>query len=152
MTGRFASIELARLYETQGYLQDALSMYRRLEEDDCPADDKAEIRAAINRVDSALKTHDAGTAAVPDDARKIGQTLAELNDAGPDDVGDDDAGDDQQAPEDENLFAYRPEDNGAASHNTTDPKIKTAALLEKWVMLMVVRKRVNLFKAIRARL
>lgn len=147
MTGRFASIELARLYETQGYLQDALSMYRRLEEDDCPADDRAEIRAAINRVESALKTHDTGTAAVPDDARKIGQTLAELNDAVPDD-----AGDDQQAPEDENLFAYRPEDNGTASHNTTDPKIKTAALLEKWVMLMVVRKRVNLFKAIRARL
>ena len=50
------SIELARLYEAQGHLQDALSMYRELETD--AGSDAAEIHAAVKRLEKAMSRPD----------------------------------------------------------------------------------------------
>lgn len=91
MTQQFASIELARLYESQGYLEDALTMYKILDEE--VHSDGSEVLAAIHRLETALE-------AVPE----------------------------------------------------PDREQKIARLLDKWLMLMVVQKRVRLFSAIRARL
>ncbi|HCY84980.1 MAG TPA: hypothetical protein DHV36_07570, partial [Desulfobacteraceae bacterium] len=57
----------------------------------------------------------------------------------------------------DNLFEYAPEVNGASVAGQNAPRQpetreeKMADLMEKWLMLMVVQRRVNLFKSIRAR-
>lgn len=115
MSRKFASIELARLYETQGYLEDALFMYNRLDDSGAPKGG-AEVRAAIKRVEQALGNQ--GRAA--DDAGlSIGRALKDLN---------------------------------GTDRCTTGPEQDMARLLEKWLMLMVIQRRVSLFKSIRARL
>jgi len=119
MTQKFASIELARLYESQGYIEDALTMYKTLDQED---DAKSvEVRASITRLESALAEMD--TAPLSDDAG-IEKIIAEVNEI----------------------------DAEPTPGIKTDQETKISKLMDKWLMLMVVQKRVKLFKAIRARL
>ncbi len=76
MTRKFASIELARLYETQGYFQDALSMYKRLDDDVLKGG--AEIRAAVKRLELALLAQD-DEGDPSGELAQIEQTLMELS-------------------------------------------------------------------------
>ncbi len=99
----FASIELARLYESQGYKEDALVMYRTLIDADGTVDVVSEAHEAIARLEVIADTAAAGN--------------AELKPGG-----------------------YRENEN------------KVARLLEKWLTLMVIHKRVNVYKSIWDRL
>jgi len=120
MTQKFASTELARLYESQGYIEDALAMYKVLDEEG--NQEVSEIRAAIHRLESLLAgTQPCASSAVETDIEK---TIAELNGA----------------------------DDESGGKGRTVREEKISRLLDKWLMLMVVQKRVKLFKAIRARL
>ena len=126
MTEEFASIELARLYETQGYLEDALAMYQNLDQESLK--NGAEIRAALKRVQLAM---DCGGR--PDKAGlSIDQALKDIN--GPD------PGIPMTPGGDEPI------------HRPCDPGEPMARIMEKWLMLMVVRQRLNLFQSIRDRL
>ena len=140
MTRKFASIELARLYEAQGYLKDALSMYRELDDD--VLEGGAEVRAAVKRLELALLKADDTGSELPeifpkeDPAVGILSTLEELN-------------------FEEDRLEEIGTEAGAESRN---PELsvggreeKMAELMEKWLALMVVRKRLQLFKRIRAR-
>lgn len=132
MTRKFASIELARLYEAQGYVEDALSMYRSLDDD--VLEGGAEVRAAVRRLELAVLQQEGekGMSGKPDDAtpagpgQMIASSLAALN-------GD---------LEFEERIPDRPQ---------SPEERKIAGLMEKWLALMVVRKRLQLFKRIRAR-
>ncbi len=135
MTQKFASIELARLYEAQGYIKDALAMYGRLDDD--VLEGGAEVRAAVKRLELALLKQegeqDAGEvlAQTPaDPGQSIIDSLAVLN------------GDEQGEAPLEETASQRPRSAG---------EDKIAGLMEDWLMLMVVRKRLQLFKRIRAR-
>ena len=119
MTDQFASIELARLYESQGYTEDALAMYKVLAEQD--AEGEGEIRAAVARLESALSSGDEPRQSPQ---QHIAEALAELGESPP----------------------------GEITEKRVGSEDRISSLLEKWLMLMVVRKRVKLFKAIRARL
>ncbi len=148
MTRNFASIELARLYETQGYFQDALSMYQRLDDDVLKGG--AEIRAAVKRLELTLLKQDDGQD-LPSELGQIEQTLIELNDVnfvglGPG-VEADTAEIQLTLEENEPNSEIQSESGIQLPHEK-----KMALLLEKWLMLMVVQRRLNLFKAIRARL
>ena len=167
MSKRFASIELARLYETQGYLEDALAMYKSLNDDVLKGG--AEVRAAVKRIELAMLRQDQ----VGDAHEAIDLALKDISDMELDppvlvadyrterphvetDIDDDipvDSGDGA-----DNLFEYTPELNGAdfeqggpASYEPGSKEENMAGLMEKWLMLMVVQRRVNLFKAIRSR-
>ncbi|WDP88877.1 MAG: hypothetical protein HUN04_03650 [Desulfobacter sp.] len=117
MTEQFASIELARLYESQGYLDDALAMYRTL-------------------------THEGGDAAMVSEAEeavtRLEEQLSESRGTPPDTA---------PLPEMEGMDIQE-----GRKEPESEQEKRMAALLEKWLMLMVVQKRVNVFKAIRARL
>ena len=134
MSKPFASIELARLYENQGYLEDALAMYNALDHDILKGG--AGIRAAIKRIELALLQQDvlpeaasADTSGPYDPAETIASALAELNP-------------EQMAP----LADPIP------GHDMPPREQMLAGLMEKWLALMVVRKRLQLFAAIRSRL
>jgi len=131
MTHKFASIELARLYEAQGYIDDALAMYRCLEDD--ALDGGAEIRAAVKRLELAFLKQkgerDAGESQenIPaDPGQSIIDSLAALN-------------------------GYEPLEEPVSNMPRSAEEDKIAGLMEDWLMLMVVRKRLQLFKRIRAR-
>ncbi|MCG8632879.1 MAG: hypothetical protein MI863_03575 [Desulfobacterales bacterium] len=156
MTRKFASIELARLYETQGYFEDALSMYRRLDDDVLKGG--AEVRAAIKRIELSRPGQDEDQDA-PEELARIEQSLAELSFEGLEPAVKTTAADVlKEADDQDNLFAFAPDENGrddeAGSESVAQlpREKKMARLLEKWLMLMVVQRRVNLFRAIRARL
>lgn len=130
MTRQFASMELARLYEAQGYIEDALATYKALDDD--VLEGGAEVRAAVKRLELALlKQGDdpAGaqkdTPPAQDPAALLRATLDELNDSP------------------ENDTPEAPQRSGEAE--------RIAVLMEKWLALMVVRKRLQLFKTIRSR-
>ena len=118
MTQEFASIELARLYETQGYYEDALSMYKALEEEQGAGGDP-EIRAAIKRLETSPVGQ--GKPAALGGGSELKKTIAELG--GPEPL-----------------------------PCETENEKRISRLLDKWLMLMVVQKRVKLFKSIKARL
>ncbi|NOX34022.1 MAG: hypothetical protein GXP56_09845 [Deltaproteobacteria bacterium] len=90
MTHEFKTLELARTYESQGYLQDALEIYSSLNTGKAPD----EVKAGLKRIEKRLK--DKGK-----DTRK-----------------------------EENI----------------------SRLFEKWLMLMVLKQRLDNFKKIKARL
>lgn len=119
MTRKFASIELARLYEAQGYLKDALSMYKDLDDD--ILEGGGEVRAAVKRLELALLKADE-----EDPPEQILLTLEELTAEG----------------ESEPRIPEPP---------IREKEEKMTELMEKWLALMVVRKRLKLFKRIRAR-
>ncbi len=138
MTQQFASIELARLYESQGYLEDALSMYKALGED--TGGEESEVGAAIHRLEASLAGGDKPAPLSGDG--DIKKTIAELSGQVPD-MGE------------ASYQALDPELEPASefvSSIQTDGEKRIARLLDKWLMLMVVQKRVKLFKAIGARL
>lgn len=95
MSLEFNTRELAKLYERQGYLQEALGIYQALENQD----QDPEINASILRIKSAL---------------------------------------DPQAPLESPLNSL--------------PEKKIQGLLEQWLMLMVLQKRLGSFKKIKIRL
>jgi len=138
MTQQFASIELARLYESQGYLGDALSMYKALGED--AGGDESEVGAAIHRLETSMAGAD--KPASLSGAGDIKETIAQLSGQAPD-MGEDSY--QELDPELEPVSEF-------VSSIQTDGEKRIARLLDKWLMLMVVQKRVKLFKAIGARL
>jgi len=91
MTGDFGSLPLARLYEKQGYIDEALEIYRAID-----TSQNEHVLAAISRLKAQKETAD-------------------------------------------------------DSQDSTK-EAKMAHLLEVWVRLIVMRKRADIFKAIRARL
>jgi|GEM_PF-1037244 len=134
MTQQFASIELARLYESQGYLEDALSMYKALDED-APGEE-SEVGAAIHRLETSLARQDnpAPLFGEGDIEKTIAQLSGLNHDAGC-----------------EPELESEPVSDFVSSIETEGEK-RIARLLETWLMLMVVQKRVKSFKAIGARL
>lgn len=138
MTRKFASIELARLYEAQGYLQDALAMYKALDDD--VLEGGAEVRAAVKRLELALLRQGEDAAPGPeggaqDPAALLRATLDELN--GPEEP---------ELPEGLDHI-----EAGAPPRPRSEKEERIAVLMEKWLALMVVRKRLKLFRKIRAR-
>ena len=136
MSKPFASIELARLYETQGYLEDALTMYKALDHDILKGG--SGIRAAIKRIELALLQQEPFTGAEgdtdsgpADPAALIASSLAELN---PEEMG------------------AVPEPPVSPEETRVSGEMRLAGLMEKWLALMVVRKRLQLFTRIRSRL
>ena len=130
MTRKFASIELARLYEAQGYIEDALAMYQSLDDD--VLDGGVAVRAAVKRLELALLKRE--------DERETGRPDGNFDDPG------------------ERILSSLAALNGdgAFEKNLPDPPHSAqertiAKLMEKWLALMVVRKRLQQFKRIRAR-
>ncbi|PIE61427.1 MAG: hypothetical protein CSA29_03435 [Desulfobacterales bacterium] len=95
---RFANIELARLYESQGYSADAISMYRTLIEANDSADVVAEAHEALARLEGS----------------------------------------------DEIVASHAQLKTDKYGENES----RVARLLEKWLTLMVIRKRVNVYRSI----
>lgn len=110
MTRNFASLQLARLYEKQGYIDDALEIYRQI--DTSQATDAKDILAAISRLEALKKTADA-------------TSKENLNKQGYD--------------------ALKPDQSRTREAGM-------AQLLEIWLKLIVMQKRVDIFKSIKARL
>lgn len=129
MTQQFASIELARLYESQGYFEDALAMYRILD-DEGGHSEGPEVRAAITRLEGSMEGR--GKPAPLSDGLDFEKMIAEVN--GPAMGGEPEP--DQEA----SPLGVAPE---------TEQEERLARLLEKWLMLMVAQRRVRTFKAIR---
>lgn len=110
MTRNFASLSLARLYEKQGYIDDALEIYRAIDASQSP--DAKNILDTISRLEAQKKIADSK------------ENLKEPN------------------------------------HEVLKPdqvKVSTreagmAHMLEAWLKLIVIQKRVEIFKAIKARL
>ncbi|EIM63722.1 MAG: hypothetical protein PHG14_00630 [Desulfobacter postgatei] len=110
MTRNFASLALARLYEKQGYIDDALEIYRAIDTSRNP--DAQNILDTISRLDAQKKTaSSAENLKAPNhDVLKPDQLQAGTKEAG------------------------------------------MARMLEVWLKLIVMQKRVDTFKAIKARL
>lgn len=115
MTRNFASLTLARLYEKQGYVDDALEIYRAIDTSQSP--DADNITDTIARLEAQKQ------AAGP----------------GPDDP------DDQQ-----NLEASGKDALIPVWKNTKEAGM--AHMLEAWLKLIIMQKRVDIFKNIKARL
>ena len=92
MNLEYNTLELARIYENQGYFQDALDIYSGLNREARSQD--PEIRAAVNRMEKALE-------------RKT---------------------------------------------EPVDPEQSVADSLEQWIQLLILEKRLRLFRKIRSRL
>lgn len=110
MTRNFASLPLARLYEKQGYIDDALEMYRAIDTSQSP--DAENILDAISRLEAQ---------------KKIADSKENLKEPGQDVLNSD------------QLQGSTKED-------------RMAHMLELWLRLIVMRKRVDIFKTIKARL
>lgn len=110
MTRNFASLQLARLYEKQGYIDDALEIYKEIYTSQTP--DAKNILEAISRLEAQKKILDA-------------DSKENLKEPGHDDLNPGQAG----------TKEYR-----------------MAHLLEIWLKLIVMQKRVDIFKSIKARL
>ncbi|MBU3953434.1 MAG: hypothetical protein KKF12_09805 [Proteobacteria bacterium] len=102
MSQEFNTLELARIYEAQGYLQDAFEMYQALAEESREKDSREkvpEINAGLHRMEAALQRQG------------------------------------------------NPPANALESVESPLPGGKTAHLLEQWLMLMVLQKRVALVQS-----
>lgn len=111
MTRNFASLALARLYEKQGYIDDALEIYKALDLSQRP--DAQNILDTISRLEAQRKTASA------DDKKTFSEA----------------AGQDVLTP-------------GQAGAK----EARMAHMLETWLKLIIMQKRVNIFKNIKARL
>ncbi|NDY72119.1 hypothetical protein DO021_14105 [Desulfobacter hydrogenophilus] len=110
MTGNFASLALARLYEKQGYMDDALEIYKTIDTSRNP--DAENVLDAISRLEVQKQTVD---------------TKESLKEPGHDSINPDQVQD-------------------------TTKEARMAHLLEVWLRLIVMQKRVDIFKTIKARL
>jgi len=101
MSQEFITLELARIYESQGYFQDAFDMYQALSTQIGQKDDperELEIDAGIKRMESALE-------------ERVLDPLAD-----------------------------------------TSPGKGIDLLMEQWLILLMLQKRVNLMKQVKSRL
>lgn len=110
MTRNFASLPLARLYEKQGYIDDALEMYRAIDTSQSP--DAKSILDAIARLEVQ---------------KKIADSKENLKEPGQD--------------------VLKPDQVQGSTREAG-----MAHMLEVWLRLIVMRKRVDIFKRIKARL
>lgn len=110
MTRNFESLALARLYEKQGHIDDALEMYRAIDTSQSP--DAENILDAISRLEAQKNIADS-----KENLKEPGQDVLT-----PDQV----QGSTQEA--------------------------RMAHMLEVWLKLVFMQKRVDIFKSIKARL
>ena len=110
MTRNFASLALARLYEKQGYINDALEIYKAIDTTHNP--DAEHVLDAISRLEPQKQAVGA-----KESLKEPGH-----DDRDPDEV---------QSSTKENRMAH---------------------MLEVWLRLIVMQKRVDIFKTIKARL
>ncbi|MCA1785336.1 MAG: hypothetical protein LC657_05050 [Desulfobacteraceae bacterium] len=110
MTRNFATLSLARLYEKQGYIDDALEIYREIDTSQSP--DAKHIRDAISRLEAQKKI-----AASKENFKEPGQDVLT-----PDQV------------------------------QVSTKEARMAHMLEVWLRLIVIQKRVDIFKSFKARL
>ncbi|MBU0969728.1 MAG: hypothetical protein KKC20_03735 [Proteobacteria bacterium] len=132
MSDEFITLELARIYESQGYFRDALDMYRALEaeEEDAQEGEKdvqardLEIAAGLLRMESALKKQDSQADPRENPLEPLAKALASL------------------AEPREPL----------ADHFSADslPEKGISPLLEQWLMLLMLEKRVNSMKQLKS--
>ena len=112
MTRNFASLRLARLYEKQGYIDDALEIYRAIDTSQSP--DAKIIIDTISRLEAQKRTGDAACK--------------------------------------ENLKDSNPVVLKSDSVQVSIKGARMAHMLERWLKLIVMQKRVDIFKNIKARL
>lgn len=110
MTRNFESLALARLYEKQGHIDDALEMYREIDTSQSP--DAKNILDAISRLEAQKKIADS-----KENLKELNQDVLE-----PDQV----------------------------EYITKEARM--AHILEVWLRLIVMQKRVEIFKSFKARL
>jgi len=106
MSQEFNTLELARIYESQGYFQDAFNMYQALAKDSLNKEGQEmdpEINAGLQRMEAAAKDP-------ADPWENASQTLTE-----------------------------------------SLPEKTIERLLEQWLVVLVLEKRLNLFKQIKSR-
>lgn len=118
MSQEFNTLELARIYERQGYFQDAFEMYQALAAEKEPTDDSKmdpDIISGLHRMESALQNQ----AAPPKDDPKD-----ELEDA---------------------------PQNDPESLKGPTPENRIECLLEQWLVILVLEKRLKLFKQVKSR-
>ena len=122
MTQVFASVELARIYENQGYLEDALAIYKSLDTDVLKGG--AGVRAAVQRLEVALLER-GGSGASKAAGNAAPASL--VDDWLPKSFGD----------------ALVPETDAAAASNVK-------GLLEQWLTLVVIQHQLKSLKRIGA--
>lgn len=108
MARNFASLPLARLYEKQGYIDQALEIYKEI--DTSRSSEAKSISDTISRLEAQKKTADA-------DCK-------------------------------DNLADHDP----LTPDRTGTKEKKMAYMLENWLKLIVMQKRVDIFKNIKSRL
>ncbi len=111
------TLELAKIYETQGYFRTAHKIYVFLDEEKT----SSEIRAGLIRCEKRINV---------------------------DQAVDNHASEDNQLPVDDQILDTQLVD--VSTGVSVEKKI--SALLEKWLMLMVLQRRLNTYKKIQARL
>lgn len=110
MNDNFAGLSLARLYEKQGYIDDALEIYRAIGANQ--DFDDADINMAISRLELQKQAAHAKESVKEPDAVVLNSDSVQV----------------------------RTEEAGMAQ------------MIEVWLRLIVMRKRVDIFKAIKSRL
>lgn len=110
MIRKIASLPLARLYEKQGYIDDALEMYREIDTSQSP--DAKNILEAISRLEAQKE--------IADSKENLKEPCQDVSK--PDQV------------------------------QGSTKEARMAHLLEVWFRLIVMQKRVDIFKSIKARL
>ena len=125
MTRNFASLALARLHEKQGYTKDALEMYQALDASSYP--DTEDIEGAIARLQAI-------------------EAKAPLNTEAPEVQGVSNNADTYQD------LDQNGSDRVSSEMTAVSKEERMSVLLEKWLMLMIMQKRVDVFKDIKKRL
>lgn len=133
MSDEFITLELARIYESQGYFRDARDMYRALKaeeeeakegEEDVQARD-LEITAGLQRMESALKKQDTQADPLENPLEPLVKALSSLAES--------------REPLADPLSA------------DTLPVKGINFFLEQWLMLLMLEKRVNSMKQLTSR-
>ena len=143
MKDEFITLELARLYESQGYFRDALDMYRALESEEGEKDIQArdlEIAASLTRMESVLKKQDSQADSLENPLEPLAEALAFLAEPleplpGP------------------ILTDPLLTDSVSADPFSRDslPEKGINPLLKQWFMLLMLEKRVNSMKQLKSR-
>lgn len=132
MKDEFFTLELARLYESQGYFRDALDMYRALESEEGENNIQPrnlEIAASLARMESALKKQDPQVDPQVDSQKNPLEPLAEAL-----------------------AFLAEPREPLTDSVSADSlPEKGMNPLWEKWVVLLMLEKRVGFMKRFGAR-
>ena len=110
MTRNFATLSLGRLYEKQGYIDDALEIYREIDTSQSP--DAKHILESISRLEAQ---------------KEIADSKENFKEPGQDGLTPDQV-------------------------QVSTKEARMAHLLEVWLRLIVMQKRVDIFKSFKARL